>query len=85
MVLLRKNFLECIYYYIAARCGVYLNFPFSILHPMDNPLPIWYTVLIWYSYYEPEIELLIDNYYQIKKIIYFYKNLLTFWHNTVIL
>ena len=29
--------------------------------------------------------MLIDNYYQIKNIIYFYKNLLTFWHNTVIL
>lgn len=29
--------------------------------------------------------MLIDNYYQIKNIIYFYKKLLTFWHNTVIL
>ena len=35
--------------------------------------------------FESKIELLIDNYYQIKNIIYFYKNLLTFWHNTVIL
>lgn len=35
--------------------------------------------------FESKIESLIDNYYQIKNIIYFYKNLLTFWHNTVIL